>query len=280
MKAGDYHRIPAILEHGITPQVIPKFFGLMEDFRIKIVKKWFESITYQDLDTIKKYHTTFGIPIDLPIERKLCKQILETKFEHLQGASGLVIASLVGSVSIVKYFIDNGANIEFKCKFGDDTALLHAGNRGNVDVVKYLCDVGADINATTSHSEMYAHTTSPVAFEALVHEKLDVLEYLTYFGADIYCDNNNGTEFCCKGPKNTVGKTVSVIHLCLAEEGKGLKEIKNGLKKRFDLIKQCLSKHFPSDMDIMSNIGLVICDQFLNPTQQEYINWLQDEHNL
>ena len=163
------------MENGLSPDAIPKFFGVMDDFRITIIRKWFESITYQDLDTIKQYHESFNIPIDMPIPRKLSKQILETDFEHLENATGLVIASLANSVSIVKYFVENGANVEFKCKFGNDTALMHAANRGSIDVVKYLLnEANADKNTTTTHSEMYSDTTSPVAFEALVHKKLGI----------------------------------------------------------------------------------------------------------
>ena len=188
----------------------------------------------------------------------------------MEGATGLVIASLVNSVKIAKFFVENGADIEFKTKFGGDTALMHASKRGNVEIVKYLLDKGANINATTTESEAYSNTSSHVAFETLNSGKLNVLEYLAYFGADLYFE----------GPSNMSGEKVNVIRLCLMNDRLGMDEMKNGLKRRFDLIKQCLSELVSSDIDIMDSISSIICDSYLNPTSDDYISELIDQYMI
>merc|ERR1712130_699966 len=174
------------------------------------------------------------------------------------------IASLANSTKIAKFFIENGADIEFKTEFGGDTALMHAAKRGNIEIVKFLLENGADINAKTTESEAYSNTYSHVAFETLNGNKLNVLEYLAYFGADLYM----------KGPDNMSGEKVSVIRLSLINDRLGMQHIKNGLKQRFDFIKKCLSKLISSDFDIMDNISSIICDEYLNPTRDEYVNEL------
>eukprot|EP00483_Globobulimina_turgida_P007392 UN07406 len=198
---------------------------LMEEFRMIIIKKWFEAITYHNMELICQYHNIFGINIDLQIPRKMVQEILETEDEHLAGATGLIIASLVGALQIVKYFVDHGADIEYELKFGHDTALIYATRRGNISVVKYLLDVGANINAITMQSEAYADTACPVAFEAVIHGEKDILQYLTYDGADLYLI----------GP-TTISGTVSVMRSCLMDENHDITDaINDGLNIRFDL---------------------------------------------
>jgi len=274
MQQKRFHDIPSIIARGVSPAIVPTFFSLMETFRMQIVRQWFDSIAYQDLSTLRDYHARFGVPIDLQIPRVLIKSTLSTEFEHLDGATGLVLAAIVNNVEIMRFFVDNGADIEYRCKFGNDTALLHAAARGSVDAVRYLCTIGADVNTTTTNSDAYSSDCRvPVAFEALTHCQLECLECLTYFGADLYLSGPHSSS-------SGGGTMVSVIHLCLSERNTGMQAIKNGLKRRFDLIKQCLRTQFPSDINVEHNIATVICEQFLNPTYEPYLTELTEKHDL
>jgi len=51
----------------------------------------------------------------------------------------LMIASKIGNINIVKYLVDNGANIYFENKF-KETALIYAFENNNLDVLKYLVE--------------------------------------------------------------------------------------------------------------------------------------------
>merc|ERR1711971_1187353 len=131
-------------------------------------------------------------------------------------------------------------------------------------------DNGANINATTTESEAYSNTISHVAFETLNAGKVEVLEYLAYFGADLYT----------MGPNNMSGERVSVMRLCLINEQLGMQQIKKGLQQRFDLIRTCLSKLIASDLDEMQPIVKIICDDYLNPTNDDYVSELVDEYMI
>ena len=267
MAAEEYHRIPAILREGVSPHEVPRFFHLLGRFQRAVIKKWFESIVECDVDTVKLYHSSFALCVDLPIPRKLAKEILSTNTEMFEGATGLILAALVDAVSVATYLVENGAVIEEMTGFGMDTALMVAGRRGNIGMVRYLCSVGADVNTTTRQSEAYSNTEAPVAFEALIRKQTEVLEYLAYFGADLYED----------GPRNMSGDVVSVVRCCLMEGRFGMEAMESGLKRRFDLIKSCLSKLVPSDIDIVQNVAVVIFDEFLNPLYPPYLKELMED---
>ncbi len=57
----------------------------------------------------------------------------------------LMFASYSGNYNLVKFSIDNGADINLKCG-GGWTALMLASEFGHLEIVKYLVENGADIN--------------------------------------------------------------------------------------------------------------------------------------
>ena len=66
----------------------------------------------------------------------------------------LIYASYSGNLSLAKFSIENGANVNAKDKY-DDTALGVASEKENLEMVKYLVENGADVNAKFK----YGYTT-------------------------------------------------------------------------------------------------------------------------
>ena len=63
------------------------------------------------------------------------------------GDSALIVAARrAGAARVVRYLLDNGANIKASTK-GGATALHRAAEAGDVEVLKLLVDRGADVNA-------------------------------------------------------------------------------------------------------------------------------------
>merc|ERR1712129_514870 len=134
------------------------------------------------------------------------------------------------------------------------------------EVVRCLCESGAQIDATTTQSEAYRETTSHVAFEALMHAQSEVLGYLAYYGADLYV----------KGPRNLGGQTVTVMRACLMEERFGLEAMRDGLERRFEIVRKGLEKWIEG----VDDVARVICRDFLDPTNATYIEQLVDEFDI
>ena len=61
-------------------------------------------------------------------------------------------ASRNGHLEIVKYLIENGANIHAE----NDYALRWASNEGHLEVVKYLIKKGTDVHAENDHALRWA----------------------------------------------------------------------------------------------------------------------------
>ena len=57
-----------------------------------------------------------------------------------------------GQLEVVKYLIDNGADMEAKNNFGA-TALLYAASNEHLEVCQYLIEQGADLDAKDEDGE-------------------------------------------------------------------------------------------------------------------------------
>jgi len=105
-------------------------------------------------------------------------------------------------MDLVKYLIDNGADTDFKDKFGQ-TALVYAtdygktelikalmnssenSNKGNIEIVKYLLLKGADINLKDKDG---------VTVLMIISSKgdIDLVKYFVSHGADINIQDKKG----------------------------------------------------------------------------------------
>lgn len=176
--------------------------------------------------------------------------------------TGLTFAANCGHLDIVKYLVENGANIDAKAPFNDDTPLFRACVEGHPLIVDYLASCNANVNAMTTHSLEFSDTKSPAAFEAIGHKHAECVEILAYYGANLYL-----------GPKNSSGRVISVIEYCKLEDNYGIVEIEHGLKKRYQMIKEHLKKWIDDDQ-----IGLIsdILSQYLNFLSDEYLDSIHD----
>lgn len=86
----------------------------------------------------------------------------------------LEAASIFGYSEIVKYLVENGANVT-------DNALIWASRSGNLELVKYLVDHGANIHANNENSLL----------TAVVSGYLDIVKYLVERGANFHLNNDN-----------------------------------------------------------------------------------------
>ncbi len=72
-----------------------------------------------------------------------------------QECNILIIASLVGCLELVKYFMNNDKNIKYKLSFDKSCSLVYVTQRRNPSAIKYVSDNDGNINATTAQSESY-----------------------------------------------------------------------------------------------------------------------------
>ncbi|MDR3131797.1 MAG: ankyrin repeat domain-containing protein [Rickettsiales bacterium] len=100
----------------------------------------------------------------------------------------LYAAAKCGSVSIMKYFIGGGINVNIKDKYGNTPLHIAAGN-GNFSVVRYLVRKGASVVASNEYGETPLH----FATCRTVHSgDTEMVEYLVYKGADVHARDKDG----------------------------------------------------------------------------------------
>ena len=131
-------------------------------------------VKYIDLlqtDFRYKYKSQDKSPELLYLSRKLIPNL----FDYTNDES-LVWASRDGKLMIVKYVVENGADINYR----DNEALRFASENGHLPIVKYLVENGADITADDNE---------PIKASS-ENGYLSVVKYLVLHGADIIHDNS------------------------------------------------------------------------------------------
>lgn len=81
-------------------------------------------------------------------------------------------AATLGHLGVVKYLVEQGANIHAL----DDDALCYASKNGHFDIVKYLVEHGANIHAGDDGALRWASRNG----------YFDIVKYLVEHGADIH----------------------------------------------------------------------------------------------
>ncbi|MCP4977553.1 MAG: ankyrin repeat domain-containing protein [Maribacter sp.] len=80
----------------------------------------------------------------------------------------LAISIKLKSMKSLRYFVENGADIEGVC--ADKTPLMYAAKYGQLEMLRYLVQKGADLNAT------YKGKTT-LSFARQFHQR-DIIKYL------------------------------------------------------------------------------------------------------
>ena len=158
-----------------------------------------EAVDMGNLDDVIR-HLNRGVAVNAWSDEKAPKA----------GFTPLMIAAARGHLHIVKYLIDNGADIN-ALSYNDDhvTPLILAAGSGHLDVVRYLVKKGADVNKRGS----IANDLTPL-MASVAGKNLDVVIFLVKKGADVHT-------------KSATGYTA----LAMASED-GLQEIEAYLKKQ------------------------------------------------
>ena len=120
---------------------------------------------------------------------ELLQYLIENNFLTNYGA--LINASHIGVLGVVKYLVNNGANIHTK----NDEVLRWASINGNKNVVEYLVDNGADVNVADDYALRYASANG----------HLEVVKYLVDHGANVNARDNESLRLASKnGHKDVV----------------------------------------------------------------------------
>jgi hypothetical protein len=105
----------------------------------------------------------------------------------------LHFACFLGSMSVVKIFIEAGANINAIDVFGRTPLFVAVVISGASDIVKFLIDKGADVNHCDHHGSTASHSAVWSPFYSSTYN----LSLLIAAGADISISNKYG-----KTPRN------------------------------------------------------------------------------
>ena len=95
---------------------------------------------------------------------------------YYNNETSLICASSHKHLNLVKYLIQNGADVNIPDKTGR-TPLIHASASGSLEIVKYLIEHGAEVNHTTD-SKITA------LIWAIKFGRLTITKYLVQHGAD------------------------------------------------------------------------------------------------
>jgi ankyrin repeat protein len=122
-------------------------------------------------------------------------EALDERFLRVHEEKALYSATHQGRLNLVKYLLDNGADIDGKDSQGD-TALHIASKDGNLDMVKLLCSYEADSDARNPVWE------TPICYAARNGHK-EILKLLLDYGSDpnepiIHIVTQNGDNDCLK----------------------------------------------------------------------------------
>ena len=110
------------------------------------------------------------------------RQQWRNAIEH--GNASLIWAVKEGRLDIVKYLVEQEANVNQADKDGD-TPLNWAAKKGHLDIVEYLVEHRADVNQANKYGD------TPL-ISAVRNGHLNVVKYLIEHGADFYKRNNDG----------------------------------------------------------------------------------------
>ncbi len=95
----------------------------------------------------------------------------------------LLEASFWGHFEIVKFLVENGANINYKNYYGN-SALMCASENNELEIIHFLLENGADINIKNDYNE------TPL-IGSIMGNKLDAMKLLLENGANINNKNQN-----------------------------------------------------------------------------------------
>lgn len=129
---------------------------------------------------------------DICTVRSLVERDVPLDCEDVFMHTALVGASSKGHIDVVRYLLENGADVnvagiceDFYERLGGDTALMYASAKGHSDVVEALIENGADVNEIT-----FLGWTALT--RACSNGQINVVRLLVEKGADVNLGDKQG----------------------------------------------------------------------------------------
>jgi len=144
---------------------------------------------------------------------------LDVNLINKEGYCPLFSASQNGHLDVVKFLLEQGADVNAKCK--EDDSLYVASENGHVHVIKLLLERGADINALG-----FKNRTALGA--ACYRAQIDVVRFLIARGARVNNDENPPIVIACFGINEETKKHVNMVGFWDRKYEVVLELLKNG----------------------------------------------------
>lgn len=116
---------------------------------------------------------------DLAAVKKVVEKKGNVDKRDIAGQTPLMYAAEGGSLEVVKYLVDQGADVNaMSGNKGRGTALIYATAANRVEIVKYLLEKGANVNLTTPY-----HKETALVWAVAIGSK-DLVKILVANGTD------------------------------------------------------------------------------------------------
>jgi ankyrin repeat protein len=195
----------------------------------QLIKKEFKFNKIHSPSKLIKYKFLLGL-----------NQVIETSNESDDQnivLEAMSLASQLGNLKIVKYLVENGADINAKA-FYEYTPIIIACLNGRFDIVNYLAKNGADVNARDAYND-----TALILASEKGH--IEIVKCLVEYGADVNAlDNHNRTALISAFEKghfeivkffeNESKSKIKIAELLLALRSGNLEKVKCFVEKDAD----------------------------------------------
>ncbi|ARF02852.1 SWPV1-293 [Shearwaterpox virus] len=146
------------------------------------------------------------------IDIEMCKMLLELNIDintYICGNTLLRYAIKASNLKLIRFLLENGADIEKINEKYQDPNIVEAVEKGNIEVVEYLIDSGIDVNKSSTYSGRVA------IYHAILVGNYKMVELLLRRGSNPFVLYHNSTSLikvAVKAKKNRL----KIIQLLLS----------------------------------------------------------------
>ncbi|XP_055524188.1 26S proteasome non-ATPase regulatory subunit 10-like [Wyeomyia smithii] len=172
------------------------------------------------------------------VEELLKKAPEQLDAEDDTSATPLVLATLGGHLSTVRFLVSKGASVNHR-NWQGHSSLQYACSKGHFEIVKYLLEQGADVNVVDKRNDTPLH-------RVVSQGRLEILKYLLEHGASVNVQNAEGNtplHLACEDEQNGCA-------LLLVEHGASGAAQNKEEKTALDLAKPGLRRNLKTKLGI------------------------------